>query len=74
MTDYKRFYEQSMIELQNYIETKNTIPTEKEWNQMAVKKDLLSGPTLAYLSGEKFPELCKKIYKQAKRKNKKDKI
>ncbi len=70
MTDYKQYYEQSIIELEQYIQNSGEIPTEKEWNQMAVKKDLLSGPTLAYLSGEKFPELCKKIYKNIRRKKK----
>ena len=69
MTDYKLYYEQSMAELERYIQ-ENEIPTEKEWNKMAVNKDLLSGPTLAYLSGEKFPELCKKIYKDIRRKKK----
>ena len=53
-----------------YITENRIIPTEKEWNSFAIKNNYLTGPSISYASGTKFPELCKKIYKEAKQKSK----
>ncbi len=70
MSDYKEFYDQSMNALTQYIENNKELPTEKVWNRLAVEQDYLSSQTIGYLSGMKFPDLCKKIYKDIQ-KNKK---
>ncbi len=70
MADYREFYEKSMKALTAYIENNKEMPTEKVWNRLAIGQDYLSSQTIGYLSGMKFPDLCKKIYKDIQ-KNKK---
>lgn len=70
MSDYREFYEKSMKALTEYIEDNREMPTEKMWNRLAIAQDYLSSQTIGYLSGMKFPDLCKKIYKDIQ-KNKK---
>ncbi len=51
-----------------YITDTRIIPTEKEWNKIAVKNNYLTGPSISYASGIKFPELCKKNIQRNKTK------
>ena len=62
MADYEKYYKESIEVLTKYITDTRIIPTEKEWNKIAV---------ISYASGIKFPELCKKIYKETKQKKEK---
>ena len=71
MTDYEKYYKESIEVLTKYITETRIIPTEKDWNKIAVKKNYLTGPTIGYIAGIKFPELCKKIYKETKQKKEK---
>ena len=68
MANYEQYYEKSLKELTKYIENNKTIPTEKVWNDMAFESNYLTSQTLGYMAGLKFPELCKKIYKQIQKK------
>ena len=67
MTDYKQYYERSIQSLTEYIKNNKAIPTEKIWNQTAYYYNYLTSQSLGYLSGLKFPDLCKKIYKQIRK-------
>lgn len=71
MADYEKYYKESIEVLTKYITDTRIIPTEKEWNRIAVKNNYLTGPSISYASGIKFPELCKKIYKETKQKKEK---
>ena len=71
MVDYEKYYEESIEVLTKYIVETRIIPTEKEWNNIAVKNNYLTGPSISYAAGIKFPELCKKIYKETKQKKEK---
>lgn len=68
MTNYEEYYKESLEVLTKYITNTRIIPTEKEWNKIAIEKNYLTGPSISYVSGIKFPELCKKIYKKTKQK------
>lgn len=70
MANYEEYYHKSMEALTKHIEQTRTIPTEKIWNQIAIKNDYLTSQSIGYLSGTKFPDLCKKIYKQTNKKKK----
>ena len=71
MVDYEKYYEESIEVLTKYIAETRIIPTEKDWNKIAVKNNYLTGPSIGYIAGIKFPELCKKIYKETKQKKEK---
>ena len=70
MENYDEFYQKSMQALESYIQENKAIPTEKVWNRLAGKKGYFTSHSLGYLANEKFPDLCKKIYKQMQRKEK----
>ena len=62
MTKYEQCYQKTMEALTQYIKENKKIPTERVWNKIATKSDLLTSQTLGYLYGAKFPELCKELY------------
>ena len=68
MAEYEQYYKKSIESLTKYIEENKAMPTEKVWNQIAFNNNYLTSQSLGYLAGLKFPELCKKIYKQTQRK------
>ena len=70
MSNNMENYQKSIDSLENYIKENGTMPTEKTWNKIAFEKEYLTSQSIAYLSGENFPELCKQIYKKVQ-KNKK---
>ena len=70
MANYEQFYQKSMQALTKYIQEKRSLPTEKVWNKIAISENYLTSQTMGYLSGIKFPELCKKIYKETQKKGK----
>ena len=72
MENYEEYYQTSIEALRQYIEKNKEIPTEKIWNKMAVQKSYLTSQSLGYLAGVKFPDLCKKIYKETQKKKKKN--
>lgn len=72
MADYKEYYQKSMEALKTLIKEKREIPTEKLWNQIAGKEGYLTSQSLGFISQIKFPELCKKIYKEIQKQNKKE--
>lgn len=67
MSNYEEYYKESIEVLTKYIIKTKIIPTEKEWNKIAINDNYLTTPTISYISGMKFPELCKKIYKEVKK-------
>lgn len=72
MANYEQFYQRSMEALTEYIEKNMDVPTEKEWNKMAIEKDYLTSQSIGYISNMKFPEICKKIYKELRKKRKEE--
>lgn len=72
MTDYEQYYQESLSELTQLIQEKREIPTEKAWNRLAAEKGYLTSQSLGFIAQLKFPELCKKIYKETQ-KNQKEK-
>ncbi len=70
MTDYEQYYHKSMDALEEYIYDKRQIPTEKQWNRHAIENSYLSSQTIGYMSGMKFPDLCKKMYKEMQKRRK----
>ncbi len=71
MANYEEYYKESIEVLTKYITGTKIIPTEKEWNKIAIENNYLTSPTLGYVSGMSFPELCKKIYKEMRKEEKK---
>ena len=53
------FYEKSLQKLR---EQKN-IPSESEWNKIAMEEGLLSSESLKFISKKRFKELCLEIRK-----------
>lgn len=73
MADYKQYYQDSIEALTQIIKEKREIPTEKVWNRIAGKEGYLTSQSLGFISQIKFPELCKKIYKETQKESKKEK-
>ena len=71
MANYEEYYKESIEVLTKYITENKIVPTEKEWNKIAIKNNYLTSPTIGYISGVKFLELCKKIYKEMRKEEKK---
>ena len=67
MANYEQYYQESIEALTQYIKENKLIPTEKVWNKVASEKNLLTSQSLGYLSGIKFSDLCKDIYKNCKK-------
>ena len=67
MANYEQYYQESVEELTQYIKENKSVPTEKVWNKIAATKSLLTSQSLGYLSGMKFSDLCKDIYKNCKK-------
>ena len=67
MLDSKQVYQKSIEVLTKHIFDAKTIPTEREWNKMAVEGSYLTTPSISYISGESFPELCKKNIQTVKK-------
>ncbi len=67
MSNYEECYQESMKVLTKRITDTKIIPTEKEWNELAMKNNYLTALSIGYISGVKFPELCKKIYKKIRK-------
>ena len=72
MTNYEQYYKKSIEALTQYAKgisriLKRAMPTEKVWNKLASKNDYLTSQSLGYLSGIKFSDLCKDIYKKYKK-------
>lgn len=73
MTDYEQYYQKSLEALTNLIKDKREIPTEKAWNRLAGDNGYLTSQSLGFIAQMKFPELCKKIYKEVQKQKKKEK-
>lgn len=56
----KEIYKRSLNELKKLAKR----PTRKEWNRIAVEKNLLSCDTLALLSGKSYTTLSKEVRKK----------
>ncbi len=67
MANYEQYYQESIEALTQYIKENKSIPTEKVWNKIAFAKNLLTSQSLGYLSGIKFSDICKDIYKNYKK-------
>ena len=67
MTNYEQYHKKSIEALTQYIMENKAMPTEKVWNKLASKNDYLTSQSLGYLSGIKFSDLCKDIYKKYKK-------
>ncbi len=72
MADYEQYYQKSIEGLTELIKENREIPTEKVWNRLAGEKDYLTSQSLGFIAQMKFPELCKKIYKDIQKQNKKE--
>ena len=71
MANYEQYYEKSLQTLTKYIQENKCVPTEKVWNKIAFDCNCLTSQSVSYIAGLKFPELCKKIYKQIQKKKEK---
>lgn len=56
----KEFYEKSLKEIQNI----GGVLSRKHWNELAMKKNLLSTESLKYISGMEYETLCLKVLEQ----------
>lgn len=56
----EEIYKRSLEELKNLVRR----PTKKEWNRIAVKKNLLSCDSIALLYGKSYTTLSKEIRKK----------
>lgn len=73
MADYEQYYQKSIEALTLLIKEKKEIPTEKDWNRMAVEKGYLTSQSIGFIAQAKFPQLCKTIYKEIQKQIKKEK-
>ena len=74
MADYEQYYQKSIMALTELIKKRKDVPTEKEWNHLAGTDSYLTSQSLGFIAQAKFSELCKKIYKEIQRQNKKEKV
>lgn len=56
----KEFYEKSLQEIRNI----GGVLSKKRWNELAVKKNLLSSESLEYISGMEYEVLCLQSLKE----------
>lgn len=66
----KEFYEKSLQEIRNI----GGVLSRKHWNELAVKKNLLSTESLEYISGMEYEALCLKILSESALEPNKDKL
>lgn len=66
----KEFYEKSLKEIQNI----GGVLSRKCWNELAMKKDLLSTESLKYISGMEYEALCLMVLEQVVSESDKDKL
>ena len=74
MANYEQYYQKSIMALTNLIRENKGVPTEKEWNRLAGTDNYLTSQSLGFIAQTKFSELCKKIYKEIQKQNKKEKV
>lgn len=73
MANYEQYYKMSIEALTQWITENKEIPTEKIWNHLAGTEGYLTSQSLEFISQMKFVELCKNIYRDMKKQNKKEK-
>lgn len=66
----KEFYEKSLKEIQNI----GGVLSRKRWNELAMKKNLLSTESLKYISGMEYETLCLMVLEQVASESDKDKL
>lgn len=66
----KEFYEKSLKEIQNI----GGVLSRKRWNELAMKKNLLSTESLKYISGMEYEALCLMVLEQVVSEFDKDKL
>lgn len=74
MSNYEQYYQKSITALTELIRERKEVPTEKEWNRLAGIDNYLTSQSLGFITQAKFSEICKKIYKEIQKQNKKEKI
>lgn len=74
MADYEQYYRKSITALTELIRQKRDVPTEKEWNHLAGTDNYLTSQSLGFIAQAKFSEICKKIYREIQKQNKKEKM
>ncbi len=55
----KQYYEKSLQKIKEL----SRILTEKEWNEIAYKENLLSSESIKYISNMKFEDVCMEVKK-----------
>lgn len=65
----KELYEKSLQEIRNI----GGVLPRKRWNEIAMKKNLLSTESLKYISGIEYETLCLQVLEQEFSKSNKDK-
>lgn len=65
----KELYEKSLQEIRNI----GGVLSRKCWNEIAMKKNLLSTESLKYISGIEYETLCLQVLEQEFSKSNKDK-
>lgn len=73
MANYEEYYQTSIEALTKLIRDTKKTPTEKIWNSIAIEKDYLTSQSLGFIAQEKFPDLCKRIYKESMKQKKEKK-
>ena len=66
----KEFYEKSLQEIRNI----GGVLSRKHWNELAMKKNLLSTESLKYISGMEYEALCLMVLEQVASESDKDKL
>ena len=74
MANYEQYYQKSIMALTKLIKEKKDVPTEKEWNHLAGTDNYLTSQSLGFIAQAKFLEICKKIYREIQKQNKKEKM
>ena len=67
---YEKFYERSLQEIRNL----GGVLSRKHWNDLAMKKNLLSTETLKCISGMEYEALCLKVLQEDVSESDKDKL
>lgn len=66
----KEFYEKSLQEIRSI----GGVLSRKRWNELAMKKNLLSTESLKYISGMEYEALCLMVLEQVASESDKDKL
>lgn len=63
----RNYYDETIYALIQYMKNNEKNPSEKRWDEVAIKEQCLSSKTIGYVSGIGFNKFCRNLRKQINR-------